>query len=245
MHAADEDGQRAAGVLEPAQRRPLTGSAGQHADQHDHPDVAQDRRDPGDDQPGHVQVQRRPQCPGQHESINGQRTPPVLPVVQDRVLVMQDVPARGLEVIRKVVRLSPPGEGQHRHTQQHGGIDRQRQRRPPVAALRDQHQRHADRKKQQRCRTLTKTELTVSHATTSTCTINRRREPHARTAFIQATHTAQWTRPVTPADPVPAARSAIPPNDHSCQQPPHSPTGGRAADKKARVIAAARPGSAP
>ena len=71
------------------------------ADQHDHPEVGQDRRDPGDDQPGDVQVHIRPVGSGKHEGIDGQGAPPVLPGVQDGVLVMQDVQARGLEVIRE------------------------------------------------------------------------------------------------------------------------------------------------
>ena len=150
VHAADQDGKRVAGVLEPAQRRPLTGSAGECADQHDNPDVEQDRREPGDDQPGHMQVHGRPGCSGKHESINGQGTPPVLPGVQDRVTVMQDIQTRGLEVIHEIVRLSAVGEDQHHQTQHHGGADRYRQRGPPVTALREQHQRSADRKKKQR-----------------------------------------------------------------------------------------------
>jgi hypothetical protein len=46
-------------------------------------DEEADEHHQGDVQPGHVQVQGCPQCPGQHEGVNGQRTPPVGPVVQD------------------------------------------------------------------------------------------------------------------------------------------------------------------
>ena len=109
VHAADQDGQRVAGVLEPAQRRPLTDSTGECADQHDNPDVEQDRREPGDDQPGHVQVQGRPGCSGEHQSISGQGTPAVLPGIQDRVTVVQDIQTRRLEVIHEIVRLSAAG----------------------------------------------------------------------------------------------------------------------------------------
>jgi hypothetical protein len=63
--------------------------------------------------------------------------------------VMQDIETRGLEVMREVVRLSPPGEGQHHQPQHQGGVERYRQRGPPVAALRDHDQRGADREKRQ------------------------------------------------------------------------------------------------
>ena len=119
-------------------------------------------------------MQGRPQCPGQHESINGQRTPAVLPVVQDRVAVVQDIKTRGLEVIHKVVRLSAVGQGQHHQPQHQGGIERYRQRGPPVAALRDHDQRGADREKQQTCHALNGAELIVSQATTPTRTTGQR-----------------------------------------------------------------------
>ena len=177
MDAGDQDGKRVAGILEPAQRPPLTGSVRDDADQHDHPDVAQDGRDPRDHHPGHVQVQSRPQCSGKHESIDGQGTPPVLPGAQDGVLVMQDIETCGPEVMGKVVRLNAIREGQHHQPQHQGGVDSHSQRGPPVAALRAQHQRNADREEQQSARALNGGELTVSHATISIRTINLRGGP--------------------------------------------------------------------
>ena len=196
VHAADQNGKRITGVLESAQRRPLTRGPGNCADQHDHPDIAQDRRDPGDDQPGHVQVQGRPGCSGQHESVDGQGSPPVLPVVQDRVVVMQDSNTRGLEVIHKIVRLSAVGEDQHRQAQHQGGGDRYHQRGPPVAALRNHHERHADREKQQRGRAPMGGELIVGHAATSTRAISRRGHMRSKLSFPR-TDTTQWNRPTT------------------------------------------------
>jgi hypothetical protein len=109
---------------------------------------------------------------------------------------MQDVETRGLEVIREVVRLDAPGQGQHRQPQHQGDVDRHRHRRPPVAALRDHHQRDTDYEKQQRCRALARIELTIRHATTSPCTINRRREPPCTVSFPSSgCRTAQWTGP--------------------------------------------------
>jgi hypothetical protein len=88
---------------------------------------------------------------------------------------MQDIETRGLEVIHKVVRLSAVGQGQHHQAQHQGGVERYRQRGPPVAALRDHDQRGADRKKQQTCRALNGVELIVSQATTSPRTPGRPR----------------------------------------------------------------------
>jgi hypothetical protein len=102
VDAADHEGERGAGVLEPPQCLFLRG---QPADERDECQVGRDRDQPAHDAPGDAEQLAQAQGPGEDVGQQGEEVPAAFADVQHRVVAGEDV-LRGLaEVVGEVVRL--------------------------------------------------------------------------------------------------------------------------------------------